>query len=70
MKRQSGKQKRLLYVDLEDYVPDNHILRLIQSKVDFSFNYALVKDLYASKGRPAADPVLPVTHVSGLLAAD
>lgn len=57
IRQQAGKQKRLIYVDLDDYIPDNHILRLINSKVSFSFIYPLVAELYAQKGRPAVDPV-------------
>jgi transposase len=47
-----------MYVDLEEFVPPKHVLRLIKEKVDFSFVYDKAKDLYAAKGRPSIDPVV------------
>jgi len=58
MKQDTQKQKRLMYIDLDDFVPSGHILRLIKEKVDFSFIYDQAKDLYSDKGRPSVDPVV------------
>lgn len=60
LRRQSSSQKRLVLVDLEEYIPSNHVLRAIKAKVDFSFVYDLAQDLYSDKGRPAVDPVVLV----------
>lgn len=58
--RRTGTQKRLMLVDLEDFVPSDHVLRHIKSKVDFSFVYEKAKKYYAEKGRPSVDPVILV----------
>jgi transposase len=44
------------YVRMEDLVPENHLLRLIDKHVDFSFVRAKMKDLYSHTGRPSIDP--------------
>lgn len=44
---------------LEDFVPEDHLLRKIAAHVDFSFIHNVVKGLYSeTQGRPAIDPVL------------
>lgn len=55
----SNKQSKLEIVYIEQLVPKNHILRLIDKYIDFSFIKDLTKDLYcADNGRPAIDPVM------------
>jgi len=46
-----------MIVDLDQFVPQDHLLRRIKAKVDFTFIYDKVRPLYASKGRPSIDPV-------------
>ncbi len=43
---------------MSDLVPEDHILRLIDEAIDWSFIYDLVEDKYSKdKGRPSLDPV-------------
>jgi transposase len=49
------------YFQMEDLVPQDHILRQINKLVDFSFVRDTVKDCYChDNGRPGADPELVV----------
>ena len=42
---------------IEDFVPADHLLRKIDSAVDFIHIYDLVEDLYSKdNGRPSVDP--------------
>ena len=55
-----GKQRReqdlFCYVQLENLVPQDHILRKIKAEIDFSFIDELTEPLYSNKGRPSIDP--------------
>jgi len=44
------------YVRMEDIVPDDHLLRMIDRHIDFSFIKQKVKHLYSHTGRPSIDP--------------
>ena len=46
------------YFTLEEYIPQNHLLRLIDKHVDFSFVRERLKDSYSDTGRPSVDPEL------------
>jgi transposase len=46
------------YFRLEDQVPENHLLRLIDRHVSFDFVRAKLKDSYSDTGRPSIDPEL------------
>jgi len=46
------------YFRLEDQVPENHLLRLIDRHVNFGFVRAKLKDSYSDGGRPSIDPEL------------
>jgi transposase len=46
------------YFRLEDQVPENHLLRLIDTHVDFSVVREQLKDSYSDTGRPSIDPEL------------
>jgi len=48
----------LYYFRLEDQVPENHLLRLIDRHVNFEFVRAKLKDSYSDTGRPSIDPEL------------
>ena len=51
-------------VCLEELVPENHMLRLIDGAVDFSKIYEMVEDLYCEdNGIPSIDPVVLVKMV-------
>ena len=46
------------YFRLEDQVPENHLLRLIDHHVNFDFVRAKLKTSYSDSGRPSIDPEL------------
>ena len=43
---------------LEEYVPEDHILRIIDRHIDFEFIRGRVKHLYSHTGQPSIDPVV------------
>jgi len=46
------------YFRLEDQVPENHLLRLIDKHISFEFMRRQLKDSYSETGRPSIDPEL------------
>jgi transposase len=46
------------YFRLEDQVPENHLLRLIDKHVSLEFVRAQLRDSYSENGRPSIDPEL------------
>jgi transposase len=48
------------YFRLEDHVPENHLLRLIDKHISFEFVREQLKDSYSDTGRPSIDPELLV----------
>ncbi len=44
------------YVRMEEVVPENHLLRLVDRHIDFNFIREKVKHLYSHTGRPSIDP--------------
>ena len=44
------------YVRVEEMIPSNHLLRLVDKHVDLSFIRDKVKHLYSHTGRPSIDP--------------
>src|SRR5262249_33598950 len=46
------------YFRLEDQVPENHLLRLIDKHISFEFVREQLKDSYSETGRPSIDPEL------------
>ena len=46
------------YFKLDDYVPESHLLRLIDKHVSFAFVRERLKDSYSDAGRPSIDPEL------------
>lgn len=58
-KERQESQPMFHYFQMEDLVPENHILRLIDKAVDFSFVKKTVAHCYCpDNGRPAVDPEL------------
>ena len=47
-----------LYFRLEDHIPENHLLRLVDKHISFEFVRAQLKDSYSATGRPSVDPEL------------
>ncbi len=58
MGRETGKQPMLFYYDvnLEERIPEGHILRKINSKLDFDFIYKEVKPCYGNNGNVSVPP--------------
>ena len=53
------KREQVQMICLDDIVPQDHLLRLIDEAIDWSFIYDLVEDKYCSdNGRPSIDPVM------------
>lgn len=54
---QEQAQPRLLYINLDDYIPEDHLLRRIKENVSFKFIRDKVRHLYSDKGRRSIDPI-------------
>ncbi len=53
------KREQISFFSMDDLVPQDHILRLIDGAMDFSFIYDLVEEKYCpDNGRPSLDPVM------------
>lgn len=53
------KRDQLQIFCMDDLVPQDHLLRLIDKAIDWNFIYGLVEDMYSSDtGRPSMDPVM------------
>ena len=51
-------RKQMQIVCIDDLVPQDHLLRIIDKAIDWSFIYDLVHDTYSDgMGRPSIDPV-------------
>lgn len=51
-------RNQVQFVCIDDLVPQDHLLRIIDKAIDWSFIYDLVRDKYSSEtGRPSIDPV-------------
>ena len=46
------------YFRLEDQIPENHLLCLIEKHISFGFVRERLKDSYSDTGRPSIDPEL------------
>jgi transposase len=53
---QSRTESLFYYFRLEEQIPADHLLRMIDEYVDFSFVREQVKDFYSPTGRPSIDP--------------
>jgi transposase len=56
MGQQSRAESLFYYFRLEDQIPEDHLLRLMDRFVDFSFVRERLKGFYSSTGRPSIDP--------------
>ena len=57
MMKKQDKQAEFIMRTLDDLVPQDNELRLIQKHFDFEFIYEATKGLYSETGRPSIDPV-------------
>src|SRR5262249_48228626 len=58
MGNHSRSESLFHYFRLEDQVPENHLLRLIDRHVNFDFVRAKLRESYSDTGRPSIDPEL------------
>ncbi len=58
MKSKHPGTKLVYQFSLDDYIPKDHFLRLVDELVDFGFVRELVKDFYSDRGAPSVDPVV------------
>ncbi len=56
MGQQSRTESLFYYFRLEEQIPNDHLLRVIDGHVDFSFVREQLKDFYSLTGRPSIDP--------------
>lgn len=71
MGQQTRTESLFYYFRLEDQIPKDHLLRVIDQQIDLSFVRERVKDLYSATGRPSIDPevllrVLLVGYLYGI----
>ena len=53
------KREQIQFFCMDDLVPKDHLLRLIDKAIDRTFIYDLVEDKYSPDfGRPSMDPVM------------
>ena len=60
MTKKDKSEPMYYYLKMEDMIPEDHILRLIDKYVDLSFIYEKVGHLYSYTGRPSVDPVVMI----------
>ncbi len=58
MGQHSRSESLFYYFRIEDQVPENHLLRLIDRHISFDFVREKLKDSYSDTGRPSIDPEL------------
>lgn len=70
--KEKSERNFLEFVDIENLVPQNHILRKIDKAIDFTEIYPIVNELYCQdNGRPSIDPVVLfkivlIQHIFGI----
>jgi len=58
MGQHSRSEALFYYFRLDEYIPENHLLRLIDKHIDFGFVRERLRDSYSQTGRPSIDPEL------------
>lgn len=59
MKNADKKREQMQMFCMDEMVPQNHMLRLIDKAIDWNFIYDLVEETYClDNGRPSIDPVM------------
>lgn len=57
-KKNNSKDYGFILYTIDDLVPEDHLVRKLESAIDWRFIYPLVADLYSSHGRKSIDPVI------------
>ena len=58
MTRRNNKNDSIILNTIEELVPQDHDVRMLDNCIDWSFIYPLVENLYSDVGRPSIDPVV------------
>src|SRR6201981_3565776 len=58
MGQHARSESLFYYFRIEDQVPENHLLRLLDRHISFDFVREKLKDSYSDRGRPSIDPEL------------
>ena len=58
MTRRNNKNDNIILNTIEELVPQDHDVRMLESCIDWNFIYPLVENLYSDVGRPSIDPVV------------
>lgn len=56
MGQQTGSESLFYYFRIEDQIPEDHLLRLIDWHIDFAFVRVTLKTSYSHTDRPSVDP--------------
>jgi transposase len=68
MTGRKSKQLRMVILNTEDPIPQDHLLRKVKAAIDFDFIYEEAESRYSITGRPSIDPVrLMKTPLAGYL---
>ena len=58
-KNADKNREQMMMFSMDDMVPQNHMLRLIDKAINWNFIYDLVEEKYCpDNGRPSMDPVI------------
>ena len=57
-RRNNAKDFGYILGTIEEFVPENHLVRKLEETIDWCFIYPLVSSLYSSIGRPSIDPAI------------
>ena len=55
MTRRNNKNDSIILNTIEELVPQDHDIRMLESCIDWNFIYPLVENLYSDVGRPSID---------------
>lgn len=56
MGQQTRSEPLFYYFRIEDHIPENHLLRLVDRHIDFALVRETLKTSYSHTGRPSIDP--------------
>lgn len=60
MMGKKDRQMQMLFIDINTMIPENHLLKQIDKKINFGFIYELAAPYYSTTGRKSVDPVMMI----------
>jgi len=57
MLSKKSRQMKIAILDIDDIIPENHLLKRIDKTISFDFIYEYMERYYSNNGRPSIDPV-------------